>query len=71
MKRDTELIIVATLFVLLFGLVSRLVVVRQGGLTEEAQGSWACTTDTHTCPDGSEVGRVPPYCLFAACPSGE
>lgn len=27
-----------------------------------------CTTDVRTCPDGSFVSRVPPYCAFAACP---
>lgn len=29
----------------------------------------ACTLDAKICPDGSAVGRVPPNCEFAACPS--
>jgi hypothetical protein len=27
-----------------------------------------CTLDTKQCPDGSFVGRVPPFCEFAPCP---
>ncbi len=27
-----------------------------------------CTMDAMECPDGSFVGRVPPSCVFAACP---
>lgn len=30
----------------------------------------ACTMDAKICPDGSAVGRVPPSCEFAPCPSG-
>lgn len=29
----------------------------------------ACTQDALLCPDGSYVGRVPPDCEFAPCPS--
>ena len=28
-----------------------------------------CTTEAKLCPDGSYVGRVPPSCEFAECPS--
>jgi hypothetical protein len=28
-----------------------------------------CTEDAKLCPDGSYVGRVPPSCAFAPCPS--
>ncbi|MDD5274878.1 MAG: hypothetical protein PHR16_02220 [Methylovulum sp.] len=28
-----------------------------------------CTLDVNQCPDGLFVGRVPPSCEFAACPS--
>lgn len=28
-----------------------------------------CTQDAQRCPDGSFVGRVPPSCAFAPCPS--
>jgi hypothetical protein len=30
-----------------------------------------CTMDAMLCPDGSSVGRVPPSCAFAPCPSTE
>lgn len=71
MKKETEAIIVGTAFVLLFGLVSSLLVRnRPVELTqEEWHGSWACTADTLQCPDGTSVGRVPPYCHFAECPA--
>ncbi len=29
----------------------------------------ACTEEAKICPDGSSVGRIPPDCEFAACPS--
>ena len=29
----------------------------------------ACTLEAKQCPDGSYVGRVPPSCEFAPCPS--
>ncbi len=29
----------------------------------------ACTLDAKLCPDGSAVGRIPPACEFAPCPS--
>lgn len=32
-------------------------------------GMVACTEDAMICPDGSAVGRVPPTCEFAACPT--
>ena len=28
-----------------------------------------CTKDARICPDGSTVGRVPPSCNFAPCPT--
>ena len=31
--------------------------------------SLVCTQDVQHCPDGSFVGRVPPSCAFALCPS--
>ncbi|MBX4206461.1 hypothetical protein KW784_01610 [Candidatus Parcubacteria bacterium] len=70
MKRETEIIIISTLFVLMFGLVSSLLLKnRPVALTEEWHGSWSCTADTYDCPDGTGVGRVPPYCHFAECPN--
>ena len=29
----------------------------------------ACTEDAKICPDGTAVGRIPPLCEFAPCPS--
>ncbi len=29
----------------------------------------ACTQEARVCPDGSSVGRIPPRCEFAPCPS--
>jgi hypothetical protein len=34
-------------------------------------GDIACTMDAKRCPDGSFVGRVPPSCAFAPCPTLE
>ncbi len=28
-----------------------------------------CTSEAKVCPDGSTVGRIPPYCEFAPCPA--
>lgn len=39
-----------------------------GILPEQGEGT-ACTADAKICPDGSAVGRIPPSCEFAACPS--
>ncbi len=68
MKRETDIIIAGTVFVLLFGLVSSLLIRnRPVELTQEWQGSWACTADTLECSDGTFVGRIPPYCHFSQC----
>lgn len=41
----------------------------------ETQGSspsaTACTMEAKICPDGSSVGRVPPNCEFAPCPTSK
>ncbi len=52
---------------MIFGLV--LVCVFAAGCSGEKPV--ACTEDAKICPDGSAVGRVPPDCEFAPCPSGE
>ncbi len=31
----------------------------------------ACTLEAKSCPDGSYVGRVPPNCDFAPCPTSK
>lgn len=41
--------------------------VEYGDIPQE-DGQVVCTLDALLCPDGSYVGRVPPYCQFAACP---
>ncbi len=37
----------------------------------EDNGDVACTMEAKICPDGSSVGRVPPSCEFAPCPTPE
>lgn len=34
-------------------------------------GNVVCTADAKLCPDGSYVGRIPPSCAFAPCPTSE
>ncbi len=69
MKADLKLIVFSTLFILLFAVASWLLGMRSSSapLTEET-GSWACAADVKVCPDGTEVWRTAPYCLFADCP---
>lgn len=38
------------------------------GEAESEANEVFCTRDAKVCPDGSEVGRIPPDCEFAACP---
>jgi len=38
------------------------------GLPDEREGVF-CTADAKRCSDGSFVGRTPPHCAFAECPS--
>ncbi|HEU4677682.1 MAG TPA: Gmad2 immunoglobulin-like domain-containing protein [Candidatus Paceibacterota bacterium] len=37
--------------------------------TTNVGGTVACTMEAKICPDGSSVGRVPPSCEFAPCPT--
>lgn len=69
--QEFKTVIGGTIFVLLFGLFSNFIISResQSYKEESSLGSWACTTDVYVCPDGSTVGRTPPYCKFAACES--
>ncbi len=67
MKVETNLIIYGTLAVLILGLLSAYLL-KTFVPKEKVNGSWACTADAMLCPDGSAVGRVPPYCHFAPCP---
>lgn len=66
MKAETNLILGSTLFILMFGLFSSYLLNSITTSSSEAiTGSWACTTELRQCPDGSLVGRTPPYCQFA------
>lgn len=67
MKADTNLIVVTTVFILLFGIISSYWASDSLSRSEPINGSWACTTDIRICPDGTTVGRTPPYCQFASC----
>jgi hypothetical protein len=69
MELESRLVIAATIFVLLFGFISSLILSSQVGATdlEPFKGSWACTTDVKVCSDGTTVNRTPPYCQFAVC----
>lgn len=42
---------------------------RDGEVTLDGEEVAYCTLDAKLCPDGSYVGRVPPSCEFAVCPS--
>lgn len=68
LKYDTNLIVIGTvIFMILLAFLSTYLL-RNGSTTEPVDGSWACTADAKLCPDGSSVGRTPPYCQFAPCP---
>jgi len=71
MRTETRAILGGTIFILLFGIASSAFINNSYSIPrpETAYGSWACTTDAQVCPDGSTVGRVPPYCQFAQCPN--
>lgn len=67
--RETNLILISTAIILIFGVISYNFVTGHAFRTaDEVRGSWACTADAKICPDGSSVGRTPPYCQFASCP---
>lgn len=74
MKSEARIIFTGAVLVILFGLLSSALLKNQSQsftLSERGEdiGSFACTMDAKVCPDGTFVGRVPPYCQFAACPS--
>lgn len=67
MKSEIKTVLWVALALVIFGFISwRLALIEVEKPIEE--GSWACTADAMECPDGSFVGRVPPYCHFAECP---
>jgi hypothetical protein len=73
MKTEFKIILTGAFVVMLFGLLSNAVLHSR---TEDyslgiEKGSFACTTDAQICPDGSYVGRIPPYCQFAPCLTAE
>lgn len=71
MRVETNLIILSTAAIILFGIASAILIAHRPPAPVEAySGSWACAADYLQCPNGSSVGRVPPYCHFASCPAG-
>jgi hypothetical protein len=65
---ETRVILGGTILILLLGLFSNFVLQNYAASSNEAvTGSWACTAELRVCPDGSTVGRIPPYCQFASC----
>jgi hypothetical protein len=72
-KTEMNIILWGTAIVILFGMVSSAIIAQSQTSrltnlqTYNFSGSWACTADTQTCPDGSSVGKVPPYCQFDSC----
>ena len=38
-------------------------------MVKQQQTTTACTEEGRICPDGTHVGRTPPSCDFAACPT--
>ncbi len=72
-KSESVIIIIlgAAVLLILFAFLSNLVAVKEDAPSippDNSNGSWACTADAFICPDGTGVGRVPPYCHFAPCP---
>lgn len=58
--------------VLLLGVLLAILLVSSVALKatkRDGNGNLACTLDVKLCPDGSYVGRMPPRCEFAACPT--
>jgi hypothetical protein len=72
MKTEAKIILIGAFLVVLFGMLSNAILHTKGTeLVSGEDGSFACTMDAKVCPDGTYVGRVPPYCQFAACESTE
>lgn len=73
MKTEFKLILAGAFMVVLFGMLSNAVLHtrRTDSQVSSQEGSFACTMDAKVCPDGTYVGRIPPYCQFAACESTE
>lgn len=69
MKTEFKIILTGAFLIMLFGLLSNAIL--HGSTVDSSQsiaeGSFACTMDAQVCPDGSYVGRIPPYCQFAPC----
>ncbi len=73
MKKESRIILIGAFLIILFGMLSAAVLnSRQTMPTASARadekGSFACAMDAKVCPDGTFVGRIPPYCQFANCP---
>jgi hypothetical protein len=73
MKKEAKIILTGAFVIILFGMLSSAVLKQRNALPTasaraEEEGAFACTMDAKVCPDGTFVGRIPPYCQFAACP---
>jgi hypothetical protein len=71
MKTEARIILTGAMIVILFGLLSSALIKNNSSnfaRESTAEGNFACTMDAKVCPDGTYVGRIPPYCQFAACP---
>lgn len=69
MRREDKFIIFGTLLILIMGAVSHYYMSRKDQLGVSIEtGSYACTAEVQICPDGTQVGRVAPYCHFSPCP---
>lgn len=54
---------------LFLGVVALAIVLTWWVLDRRRTTQVSCTLDARICPDGSAVGRTPPLCEFAPCPS--
>jgi hypothetical protein len=57
-------------FVMAFVLFTIILLLLTAGCVQEEVVPIACTEEAKICPDGTTVGRLPPNCEFAPCPSG-
>lgn len=68
MDTQGKIIILGAFLILVVGMYTSLFIDKEKTtVRDERTGAWACKVDTQMCPDGTTVGRVPPYCHFADC----
>lgn len=69
MNQASKLVIALFVAVALFAFVGLLWRAVTRPVSPSGPVDVACTMDAKLCPDGSSVGRIPPSCEFAACPT--